>query len=812
MKTPPLFSRFDSCFYRTRSKKHTQPIIVMKFPNKANSDQSEQRKGLPPRRHHRPDQEEKKDGSSPILAPRKPAIDDSRSIVSSSTTESSTALLLDQQIAGQRQMGIQATDRAVKQQAKAARAAAATQRKLPPPPSMATASQSDRSAQDALAKSRGRRSTNGSSTKFQKQRPLPAHSRSSTLSDSIKRESNNATKLQRLEEEVAAKSRGKAAATGTKRSPLVLSSNSSSNSSLGSSFTAVKRMNRMEADIAAKERTRAGRGAGIHRAIANSANGGTPTNRMDRLEADAAAKAQAKASRTAGTINGKNKNREDAIARKFAKSSVTQTTPAVVPGAVSSNEAADGVATKSILKKKNGIAASAVSDSKVAKSKIASPAAHVVGGGKQDKLRKKDLPSGGSSGLVDIELTEIMNGEGNKGENNKGLAVAVAVTDDDNENVFIPSAIEFDPDAKLPMYKNQRFRVYGLLGCTLMIILTACAIGVLAILQREQRMRDMFPPTDSPTCARCTIDFIEQLELEVGSQVLNDPTSPEYMAKEWIIHQDPAQLEANDRSFVQRFLMAAFYFDTHQQADWLSCNEANYAANETDDCDFMKIHRIEPTLEYDPCEYFIATVSVVPGALLLVGASLTYYSKFSPKYVLLSSFIDAILTDPAKRWLSSLHECEWAGVGCDELKQIRMIDLPGQRILGTFPATFKHLRYIQVVALQLNNFTGTLPDSFGQMKHLIHIEFHGNKFTGSIPNSWSNARNLQLLNIAGNQLSGGIPSSIGNFRNIKGIFAYKSNLTGTLPPELSNAKSLGKFVVCNIKHYETSILSFFVCP
>jgi len=105
------------------------------------------------------------------------------------------------------------------------------------------------------------------------------------------------------------------------------------------------------------------------------------------------------------------------------------------------------------------------------------------------------------------------------------------------------------------------------------------------------------------------MDFIEQLELEVGSQKLNDPTSPEYLAKEWIIHKDEAQLLPTDLNFIQRFLMAAFYFDTHQVADWRSCNQQSFdpVLNETEMCDFLKVSNIDP-LEFDACEYKVATV------------------------------------------------------------------------------------------------------------------------------------------------------------------------------------------------------------
>ena len=155
-------------------------------------------------------------------------------------------------------------------------------------------------------------------------------------------------------------------------------------------------------------------------------------------------------------------------------------------------------------------------------------------------------------------------------------------------------------------------------------------------------------------------------------------------------------------------------------------------------------------------------------------------------------FLSSSFTVPANRWLSSGDECQWAGVACDEMKQVRAIDLHGQGIQGTFPIVFTQLPYVQTISMQWNKFTGSLPEEIGQMKHLIHVEMHNNEFTGIFPNTWSNARNLQLLNIAGNFLTGQLPADVGNFRNIKGLFIYKNQFSGTLPPEFARAKSLGK--------------------
>jgi len=375
----------------------------------------------------------------------------------------------------------------------------------------------------------------------------------------------------------------------------------------------------MEEDIAAKERARGGRRSGTARAkgIATTTATSFPPSksaaakpiaarRLDRMEADIAAKAKVGRASAAlkknGQRNGNGNNRVDALAKKLNKNRAARSTPATVPGAVSSDRNAGGMdsAVEETKKKEStnegmkGAAATTHSDGKKQHGTSSKHKSYHNGGsnmyGDLGVSMDTTLPSGSDDSFVD---------KSHKANKSNGLAVAIAVFEDENENVFIPSAVEYDPDAKPPVYKNQRFRVYGLLICTLLIIIAACTIGVLTILENNEIESDWIP-TESPTCIRCTMDFIEQLELEVGSEKLQDPTSPEYMAKEWIIHEDEMQLMSTDRDFIQRFLLAVFYFDTHQIADWRSCNRQKLdpSFNENEECQFLKLTAIKPTLGF----------------------------------------------------------------------------------------------------------------------------------------------------------------------------------------------------------------------
>jgi hypothetical protein len=333
------------------------------------------------------------------------------------------------------------------------------------------------------------------------------------------------------------------------------------------------------------------------------------------------------------------------------------------------------------------------------------------------------------------------------------LAVAIAVSEDDDD-VFIPAAIQYDPDSKPPMIRNRRCRLYSLLACTLMLVVVA-GMAVLLILQQTDDAQDA--ATDSPVSDFGTTDaptrpdangIIEQLERIVGSEVLAEVDGAYVRAKEWLIYEDPMQLTAHDSNLVQRYLLAVVYFKLHEEGDWLSCN-APSDEEPHDYCLYQQLVNIFPS-EYQPVPWY--------------------------------------------RWLSGKHECQWAGLACDEFEQLRSIDMIGQDIAGTLPIEFLYFDYIQDISLSWNKLRGTIPSEYGNMRHLLSFEVHYNELTGSLPTGWSKFMTLQLFNVGANMLSGSIPQEFLTISSLKGLFLFENMLTGTFPSELSQMSLLSELM------------------
>jgi hypothetical protein len=198
------------------------------------------------------------------------------------------------------------------------------------------------------------------------------------------------------------------------------------------------------------------------------------------------------------------------------------------------------------------------------------------------------------------------------------------------DTLAIPTVIEYDPDARPPIYKNRRFRLYaGFLGEILLLALVAGI--VLGFLSGSDKVVVLVDDGDTPSLAPSTyresLGIQDQLELVVGSDKLNDPSTPHYQAMEWILHEDKLQLTADDPNLVQRYLLVLFYMQTTQGGDWLSCGRAD---DEDSFCFWQKL------------------VAILPHQYVGI---------------------------PWIRWLSDDSECNWAGVLCDEFNTTRAIDL-----------------------------------------------------------------------------------------------------------------------------------------
>ena len=345
------------------------------------------------------------------------------------------------------------------------------------------------------------------------------------------------------------------------------------------------------------------------------------------------------------------------------------------------------------------------------------------------------------------------------GPNEEGLAVAFAVEEEVN-NTFLPSAVEYDPDAKPPIFRNRRFRMYVCLALSTLIIGTVGA--VLGIL-----LTDDEAPAEIPY--RASLGIQENIELLLDNpKVLNDTTNPYRKALDWIMYHDAMEVTPEDSNFYQRFLAVYFYYATSMKKPW-----GGECAPEGG--------------EEGSCRY--------PYVLSLVPPTTIDRSGI--------------------RWLSGVDECTWVGVDCDESRQIREIDLStffcrlflyvlfsffflnrnfrmsgGVNMTGTFPEGLIKLPYLQSLLLHFGELEGTLPANLADYTHLNVISLGYNAFTGTLPDRWLESRNLRAILVQGNNITGQLTNNISELKDLKQLVLGENDFYGTIPTQVGAIPSL----------------------
>jgi hypothetical protein len=243
-----------------------------------------------------------------------------------------------------------------------------------------------------------------------------------------------------------------------------------------------------------------------------------------------------------------------------------------------------------------------------------------------------------------------------------GLIVATAVETLDNEDEYIYSAIEYDPNSKPPIHRNRRFRLYTCLSLLIVAVVVSITVVYVTrgakttIIETVILLEDMptNTPTESPTSNREGSGIKEQIEsgILLRNITFNDTTmdDPRYRALQWILHDDQLQLDSNDPTLYQRYVLAlvAYSFDS---LAWAVCGNHRAVMVEEDDVD---------------------------GGITNTTTNATTTVPIMVDYVIEDCDITSQTTglvETKKVWLSSTGECDWYGVICSEDGVVRGLEL-----------------------------------------------------------------------------------------------------------------------------------------
>ena len=184
----------------------------------------------------------------------------------------------------------------------------------------------------------------------------------------------------------------------------------------------------------------------------------------------------------------------------------------------------------------------------------------------------------------------------------------------------------------------------------------------------------------------------------------------------------------------------------------------------------------------------------------------TYCRRFDGKYGISRSECEALVDlyknlDGAnwanQQWWSTMndknpvsHVCGRKGVECSsDKKQVIGLELPGNKLKGTLPNSFKNLNNLQKLNLANNKLTTSLAKIKNEKLQLLNLE--NNPLNESIPSDFFSVNKaLKNINLKNTKLSETIPQLNGWEKKIEELILSNNHLTGKLPASLNNLPNL----------------------
>ncbi|GAX12567.1 hypothetical protein FisN_13Lh016 [Fistulifera solaris] len=334
-------------------------------------------------------------------------------------------------------------------------------------------------------------------------------------------------------------------------------------------------------------------------------------------------------------------------------------------------------------------------------------------------------------------------------------------------------------------------------GLVFMVVMAALVCIVIFLIVENQQPEakprlastesPTFVPTLSPTSAQLP-KLIDILKSITDENILRDPSSPQFMAAEWL-SRDVAEKDLTEEKQIQRYVLAImqFAYGITAVCDEKSCT---YDRSSTP---FLK--------PYDECAWDGVTCNddgkvtqIVlfgrPADSLLNG--IVKWKQSSQKVGMLTSEI---------RTLTELSVLVIEGFDLSgsidhvinpSLKNLRTIRLGGNSLTGSLPGQIWRIYpNLEVLDLSNNELSGPIPQSIGRIPSLKTLNLRKNKITGQIPSFIGLLTSLELLNLAQTLVEGSLPREIVGFsETLQTLDLSNTKMSGPLPVELELFTSL----------------------
>lgn len=188
----------------------------------------------------------------------------------------------------------------------------------------------------------------------------------------------------------------------------------------------------------------------------------------------------------------------------------------------------------------------------------------------------------------------------------------VSVDAETTLDVNLAAAITYEEEEIQEMERRKFRRYVVLMYSCFALVAIAVVVPVVVLFERNPRHTNvatsspapsMMPstsmmPSSAPTSNRLDTTIVLFAPLS-GEEAFKNRTSPQYQAAKWVSDEDPLALPFYDPRFLQRYILATFYFSTNGDK-WLQCgrldpicggdpNNDSWLVSESHECAWLGI-------------------------------------------------------------------------------------------------------------------------------------------------------------------------------------------------------------------------------
>lgn len=233
-------------------------------------------------------------------------------------------------------------------------------------------------------------------------------------------------------------------------------------------------------------------------------------------------------------------------------------------------------------------------------------------------------------------------------------------------------------------------------------------------------------------------------------------------AIKWLAFDDEL-LDSSSIEFVQRYILAVFYFATDGD-DWIYCSIRDDSPCEDDSSRFSRF--LTPTVSV--CQWYGIKCSTNSDG---TRTHITWmeFPENNLKQVVKDTSLAPIIV-PEIRLLSDHLELLWLQ--------------SNPSLGGTLPSWIGHMSALQSLSLFNVGLEGTIPTTLYHLEQLDALRLYDNSLSGTIAPEIRNMQSLSWLWLNNNNLTGDIPTELGSLKKLESLTLHNNRFENLEPPNV----------------------------